>query len=136
MFHWILEVGQSNALILYRLSRPPPAPGKRWRNPGFKIFKQELVSQLLIKASSLALEADEDLTPRKQEGRPRKSQESVVRFSKNTRHLVMHTDKDRNCVYCSSKESRKRTTYVCIDCPGQPHLHPKDCFFLYHNDSH
>ena len=52
----------------------------------------------------------------------------------DTRHLVDAVESDRDCKVCSSRAGagRKRTIYVCTNCPDEPHLCAKSCFLKYH----
>ena len=38
---------------------------------------------------------------------------------------------EKNCAHCSGPSLRKRTSFYCPACPGQPGLHP-ECFKDYH----
>lgn len=47
-------------------------------------------------------------------------------------HSIIRTQhEDQDCVFCSSRNNRKRTIYGCADCSGNPHLCP-ECFLEYH----
>ena len=56
---------------------------------------------------------------------------TLLRFKGNT-HLIRYVAEDHNCVVCSAPAKRRQTNFICIGCEHKPHLHPKDCFELYH----
>ena len=123
IFMWILEVSQINSFIIYTLSRPRDS-----KVISLKSFKDSLISQLEEKAVSM-YNAEKDFVP-KPKGRP--SIPTAAERLSNKRHLVIYDANDRNCVFCSKPKERKRTTFRCSGCEGNPYLHPKECFYLYH----
>lgn len=125
LFHWILEISQANAYILYRLTR-----GEDEKYVSFRNFKDSLIDELILKA--IELRGPEDEQAKRPVGRPA-TVNPIVRFSGNM-HLVKYVEKDNRCVVCSTPEKRKRTNFVCLGCPENPHLHPKDCFLKYHTE--
>ena len=120
---WILEGSQINSFIIYTLSRPRDS-----KVVSLKSFKDSLISQLEEKAVSM-YNAEKDFVP-KPKGRP--SIPTAAERLSNKRHLVIYEANDRNCVFCSKPKERKRTTFRCSGCEGNPYLHPKECFYLYH----
>ncbi|KAK3799491.1 hypothetical protein RRG08_035157 [Elysia crispata] len=64
----------------------------------------------------------------------RKSVNPAEERLSGNRHLVDHDGLDRQCVYCSLMNKKKRSTYYCSGCEGRPHLCPKECFRKYHTD--
>ena len=120
MFHWILEVIQSNAYILFLLLRP--REGKRM---ALKEFKKILVKELTDKAVLLQPSNAHSVRHRQSNGL------TLLRFNENT-NLIRYVAEDRNCVVCSTPAKRRRTNFICIGCEHEPHLHPKHCFELYH----
>ena len=119
MFFWMLEVSQINAYILYALSRNN-------ETVSLKVFKITLMNELRDYANTI-MEDDQSCH---RVGRPRTSI-TLERFEKK-KHLVGYVDSDRNCVVCSTSEKRRRTNFVCTGCSDKPHLHPKNCFEVYH----
>ena len=49
----------------------------------------------------------------------------VVERVADKKHLIVYDSSGRNCVVCSTSESRKRTNFKCSGCGSQPYLHPK-----------
>ena len=118
IFYWSLEVCQLNAFILFKLRKDTP-------KLSFREYKLALVTQLLEKSVSLG-----EVSTRRSVGRPTAC--SIERFDSRLRHIVMYVPADRNCVVCSTPVTRKRTNYICSGCSDKPHLHPKECFEIYH----
>ena len=123
IFMWILEVSQINSFIIYTLSRPRDS-----KVISLKSFKDSLISQLEEKPVNM-YNAEKDFVP-KPKGRP--SIPTAAERLSNKRHLVLYDSNDRNCVFCSKLKERKRPTFRCSGCEGNPDLHPKECFYLYH----
>ena len=67
-------------------------------------------------------------------GQPWNSSITMERFQENT-HLIMYAIDDHNILVCSTGEKQKRTNFICSDCSHKQHLHPKDCFMIYHKNS-
>jgi hypothetical protein len=38
------------------------------------------------------------------------------------------------CVICRAKKQKKKNIYFCETCVSKPHLHPDECFKIYHTD--
>ena len=90
-----------------------------------KEFKEILVKELIDKAVLLQPSNAPSVRHRQSNGL------TLLRFKGNT-HLIRYVAEDRNCVVCSTPAKRRRTNFICIGCEHEPHLHPKDCFELYH----
>jgi hypothetical protein len=126
IFHWILEICQSNAFILFLLTRPRGTTKMSFKN--FKlILKDEFVKAAAGLMSSEERNGGYDTMP--------KASNSVERLQ-GTKHLIRWAGADRNCVYCSTPAKRKRTSFICPGCTGSPFLCPKYCFERYHSPSH
>ena len=124
IFHWVIEIAVVNSYILYKITRNPTTIK---RPLSLQDYKDILIRQLKERAN-LVLDANTPV-PTPKRGRP--SLETNARFVNNV-HLIKYVDEDRRCVVCSKPPARKRTNFVCAGCPGEPHLHPKDCFIKYH----
>ena len=123
LYHWMFEVAQLNAFILFRLSRK-----KQNKTISFKQFKSKLIQSF---QQQVVQHHRGDILQRKSPGRPRLVQ--MERYTQK-QHIIQYVQQDRNCVYCSSANTRKRTNYICSSCSVHPHLHPKDCFEKYHKE--
>ncbi|KAK3751180.1 hypothetical protein RRG08_023938 [Elysia crispata] len=62
----------------------------------------------------------------------RKAANPIERLIGN-KHLVALSDKDRNCIVCSTPSQWRRTKYYCSGCINKPYLHAKGCFEQYHS---
>ena len=124
IFHWSLEVSQCNAHILFQKSRDAD---EATSTISLKQFKETLISELCNEAARI--KPDKDIVGVPRVGRPRDN--PLAKLTGNT-HLIKYVTKDRQCVACSKKKIKRRTNYVCVGCPGEPHLHPKECFYSYH----
>ena len=121
LFFWMIELVQINSLVLFKQSTGI-------RKCSFLSYKKSLVQELKMLAMSLA--TPEELGHNK---RQQNLQNSVVeRFTGNL-HLVSYSEKDRNCVVCSTPAERRRTKFFSKGCSHKPYLHPKDCFERYHS---
>ena len=127
IFFWFMEVIFQNAFVLYKLSRERPLTRQETHRLTFRNFKRAVVVQLEKQAVKLEQEAGV-VQPKR--GRPFKDSEADKHAP--GKHLIMYTDEDRRCKVCSLPEDRKRTNFICDTCPSKPHLHPKDCFKIYH----
>ena len=125
LFWWLVEVTQYNAFVLYTLSQGPD--GKKM---SFLQFKESIVTT--ITKVEVQVNADPIAAKRRRPGRPA-DVPVPVRLG-DTRHLVDAVESDRDCKVCSSRAGagRKRTIYVCTNCPDEPHLCAKSCFLKYH----
>ena len=65
---------------------------------------------------------------------PQKTGNPIERFSGKI-HIIWYDLDDRNCYVCGKPTSRKRTNFICTGCSHKPHLHPKDCFVIYHTNN-
>lgn len=117
LFVWTVEVSQVNAYILYCMTREQDA-----RHVPLLSFKHALIESLISKA--------EQYKPKDYIGhfisKPTARAPTAIREP----HIVTWSEADRNCVYCSTPQLRKRTRFRCITC--EVHLHPKDCFGQFH----
>lgn len=123
IFLWLLEICQANAYILYCLTRADDTP-----KLSLKMFKNNLLTQI-EKA------AVENLPPNADVSRPGPGRPTLLERFQGNKHLVKYDKNDRNCVVCSTPVARKRTNFVCSGCTGNPHLHPKGCFYQYHTSN-
>ncbi|KAK3731262.1 hypothetical protein RRG08_025804 [Elysia crispata] len=129
IFTWILEVAQVNSHILHTLSRPEgtkPLP--------LAAYKNLLVDQLILVGAPNVMPALPAAAPTPPAKPGRKSVNPAEERLSGNRHLVDHDGLDRQCVYCSLMNKKKRSTYYCSGCEGRPHLCPKECFRKYHTD--
>lgn len=114
IFFWMLEIAQFNSHILYTLSHPDQK-----RMP-LRNFKDQLIRQMQEHVTLIQTV-------------PSAQPVLVERFTSSSRHLIQYTQKDRNCVYCSTSQNRRRTKFFCSGCSDHPFLHPKHCFYAYHS---
>lgn len=121
LFHWLFEVAQSNAYVLYNLTRPA---GSRPR--GLLDFKNKLFDQFAELSASI------NHVPRVVPPTFHTQETHILAKTREVQHLVMWVPGDRRCAHCSTPEVRKRTHFICTGCPNKPHLHPKDCFLAFH----
>ena len=121
LYHWIMEIACSNAHILYVLSHPEA-------RMSLKKFKIQLIDSLCLEALSI-MPAEEKARKMPLPGRPRAN--PIPRLE-GGRHLIDYAKQDRRCRVCSTSTKPARTHFICMDCPEQPHLHPKDCFKKWH----
>ncbi|GFN77996.1 PiggyBac transposable element-derived protein 4 [Plakobranchus ocellatus] len=127
IFLWILEIAMLNAFILFKQRRPAGTLKSHLHT--FKNFKLNLVTQLARRAITSADPSTPVPTPSK---RGRKSTTGPVeRFTEN-KHLIVRTNEDRRCKYCSTPDKPVRTSFNCEGCSDTPHLHPAGCFKAYH----
>ena len=129
IFTWILEVAQVNSHILHTLSRPEgtkPLP--------LAAYKNLLVDQLILVGAPNVMPALLAAAPTPPAKPGRKSVNPAEERLSGNRHLVDHDGLDRQCVYCSLMNKKKKSTYYCSGCEGRPHLCPKECFRKYHTD--
>ena len=129
IFTWILKVAQVNSHILHTLSRPEgtkPLP--------LAAYKNLLVDQLILVGAPNVMPALPAAAPTPPAKPGRKSVNPAEERLSGNRHLVDHDGLDRQCVYCSLMNKKKRSTYYCSGCEGRSHLCPKECFRKYHTD--
>ena len=87
-------------------------------------FKEKLIEDLVDLAILL--------TPENEKKRKVQKVDSSLERYKSKPHLVGYVNEDRNCLVCSTPVRRQRTKFICTGCSNRPHLHPKDCFGIYH----
>ncbi|GFO02956.1 PiggyBac transposable element-derived protein 4 [Plakobranchus ocellatus] len=126
IFHWILEITTNNAHKLYVLTRPPTTKKKHLQ---LKFFKLQLIEQLAEAAAELA---PNNAPVNPSGGRPRTNPVERLEY---TKHMIIYTPEDRRCRVCSRPGKKIRTNFACEGCTGQPHLHPKHCFKIWHTQA-
>ena len=119
LFMWCIEVTQSNAFILYCLTREQGS-----KRVSLKKFKQMLMKQLIAEAHSIIPEGFQHHIPRKPD--------ATLQRAPGPNHIITWVPGDRNCKVCSNAQVRKRTNFKCKSCDA--YLHPKECFELFHDD--
>ena len=120
LFFYLLDVGTSNALVLYNLSLKTAAEtnGTKAKNVNIANFKLRLVEKLAGK--KLEGLADED--------------------DNECEHTAIPIPKPRRCAFCSSNGIRSRTSFVCKQCTlplcciGSGKVE-NDCFNEFHASS-
>ena len=122
IFNWLIEVTQANSYILYLLTCPHNS-----KRITLKKFKENLIEELVNSCITMMPDNSTLLKRVRQVSNP------VLERFNNTRHLIKYVESDRNCVVCSTPVNRKRTNFICSGCSNEPHLHPKDCFLIYHS---
>ena len=122
IFHWIVEITQHNSHILHILATEKKTPRAS--------FKRRLVAEMTELASQKLTEAEKAGPKKNAAGR--KAANPIERLTGN-KHLVALSDKDRNCVVCSTPAQQRRTKYYCSGCTNKPYLHAKGCFEQYHS---
>ncbi|GFR64728.1 hypothetical protein ElyMa_000185200 [Elysia marginata] len=90
---------------------------------------EDLIDELLVIAAKLMPGELRD-APAHSRGRP--SLGNPIERLLGNRHLIHWTGMDRNCLFCSTPEQRKRT-FTCEGCSGEPYLCAKHCFERYHS---
>ena len=121
LFHWMLEVSQYNAYVLYCLSRPEEEIRKSMLH-----FKEQLVDGLINLSVEIMPQQAHAEGYASTVGRPRKSV-VLERYIGNI-HLISFRGMQRKCVHCDTSRSQ----FFCKGCSDKPTLCPKNCFEQYH----
>lgn len=122
IFYWFFEICQLNAFVLHALSKTTPDTK---RQPTLA-FKNILIRELCELAAT-------DAVPQPT-GQGHQIPVNPLAVVTGNRHiLVRHRSRCRQCVVCSTPQSRRRTSFYCEGCPNQPHLHPNECNKRYHS---
>lgn len=118
-FFWLLEVAIINSYLLYKSVQLKEA-----KKPLSHIeFRRCLVR-------SLVAERVTNKQTQKRKGRPI---EGPPEKRLQGKHFLNKRDKKKSrCVVCAKKGVRSETCYVCKTCPGEPAMHPENCFEDYH----
>lgn len=116
VFFWLLDVTINNAFLLYTMNKNVP---DKYRSRTFRI---NLVEQLVGSFRN---------------NRKRRSEanlNNVVRLNDRF-HSIYLRKSNVDCKVCSDRSKpngRKTTVYYCKTCPGNPALHPGNCFDKFH----
>ena len=123
VYFWLLEVTVVNSYILFKSSTS--------QNISHLSYRRQIVDSLAARHIMSA-------PPRRIPGRPRKrSREAYAgdpeRLDGKTH--MMGKREPKNCVVCSKKEKRHRSSYFCATCGTKPALCPYPCFEKYHTQA-
>ena len=129
VFHFLLEIIHVNARILYSHVHATRSDAGELIPLVIRLrdFKLLLIEQLMQSAALV-----ENVPPALPEAADVVTDNPAVRLSAKSHFAKSLYRKDRACHVCSQPGKRKRTTYVCATCPGEPHLCFPDCFNRWH----